>query len=302
MRNCRTEEGCDTEKFSSPIQLIETAGLTINRDYKPIVESIGLNDFDPIWRFQEGNTVKDIRPRSVIRINVPGQDRERIFYLKRHRPEFMGFRCLLRLIFPNQTFSQGKIEFKNICDFRKKALATAAPVAAGEKWLPFPWMGSFLITEDFAPYVSLEKRLRDAPEFFMGTDGDLRKKAMLREVATLARKMHQSGFNHLDFNATHILLLYEPESNIPKTALFDLQRVDRKKIFKFRWMIKSLARLNYTLPEDIFTAEDRIYMMQSYKGKKDLNVFDMFQWFWIKRKTARIQEHIRKKRIRASKR
>jgi hypothetical protein len=299
MRNCRTE-GCDTEKFSSPIQLIETAGLTINRDYAPIIESIGLNDFDSIWRFQGGKIVKDIRPRSVIRINVPGQDRERIFYLKRHRPEFMGFRCLLRLIFPNLAFSQGKKEFKSICDFRKKALATVAPVAAGEKCLRFPWVGSFLITEDFAPYVSLEKRLQSAPDFFMGTDGDLRKRAMLREVATLARKMHQSGFNHLDFNATHILLFYEPGSNIPKTALFDLQRVDRKKIFKFRWMIKSLARLNYTLPEQIFTAEDRIYMMQSYKGKKDLNVFDRLQWFWVKRKTARIRGHVKKKMLRTA--
>lgn len=293
--NWRTEQDGN---YSSPIRYTEEDSLTINQEYVNIFDSIGLDNFDSIWDFQGGTIVKNIRERSVTRITLHGQDRERIFYLKRHKPEFMGLRRLMGMLFPNRAFSQGKKEFRNICDFRKNGLPTVAAVAAGEKRFRHFWFTSFVITEDFSPYISLEKILREMPGFFGGPDGDIRKKIMLTEVAALARKMHQSGFNHLDFNATHILLFYGQGSNIPKTALFDLQRVDRNKIFKFRWIIKSLARLNYTLPDDIFTAEDRLDLIKSYKGKEDLNVFDRIQWFWIKRKTVHIQGHVLKKRLR----
>lgn len=293
--NWRTEQDGNC---SSPIRYIEEGCLIINQDYVNFFDSIGIDNFDSIWGLKGGTIVKNIRQRSVIRITLHDQDRERIFYLKRHKPEFMCFRRLIGLLFSNRAFSQGKKEFHNICDFRKNGLPTVAAVAAGEKRFRHFWFKSFVITEDFSPYISLEKILREMPGFFGGPDGDIRKKTMLTDVATLARKMHQSGFNHLDFNATHILLYYEKGSDIPKTALFDLQRVDRKKLFRFRWVIKSLARLNYTLPADIFTAADRLDLIKSYKCREDLNVFDRIQWFWIKRKTARIQGHVLKKRLR----
>jgi Lipopolysaccharide kinase (Kdo/WaaP) family. len=126
--------------------------------------------------------------------------------------------------------------------------------------------------------------LRDRPQFLTGKDGVARKKILLKKVALLARRMHQEGFNHRDFNATHILLHYGNGSDIPKIALFDLQRVDRRRFLKFRWMIKSLSELNYTLPDGLFEAEDRIYLFQAYKGKNRLRCWDRLQWFWITRK------------------
>ena len=107
--------------------------------------------------------------------------------------------------------------------------------------------------------------------------------------------MHQNGFNHRDFNATHILLHYDNGSDVPKIALFDLQRVEKRRFLRFRWKIKSIARLNYSLPDDIFSPKDKLYIFLSYKGKKRLNPYNHLEWLWIKRKTTKIKRHQEKK-------
>jgi hypothetical protein len=286
------------EDFSSSVEYVETDDLIFNRNYMGLLASLGFDDFNSVWRYQEGETVKSIKARSVIRIKLQVQNKERIFYLKRHNPEFIGIRGLLVFLFSKWVLPQGRKEFINICDFRKSNLATVIPVVAGEKRFRFFWVESFLITEDYSPFISMEDLFRDMPEFFTGAEGETRKKNLLNKIALFARKMHQSGFNHLDFNATHILLSYENGLNVPKLALLDLQRVVRRRFFKYRWMIKSLARLNYTLPDNIFNTEDRISILQFYKGKSKLYVFDRLQWLWIKRKTARIKRHDEKKMTR----
>jgi len=136
--------------------------------------------------------------------------------------------------------------------------------------------------------------LRDNPEFFMGENAIGRKRNLINRIGVFARKMHKQGFNHRDFNATHILLYYKDKSDAPNIALFDLQRVGRSSVLQFRWIIKSLSELNYTLPESLFDEEDRIFLLLSYKGKKKLNLWGWLQWLWIKRKTARIKRHTEK--------
>lgn len=295
-------ERFEIKEFASPIECVEADHLTINREYMAILASLGFDDFDSIWHYQDGETVKHIDARSVIRIKLNVQDKERIFYLKRHNMEFTGIRALIAPFFPMWPLSQGQIEFENICDFRRHNLATVIPVAAGERRSRFFWVESFLITEDFSPFLSLEKILREKPDFFTGSRGENCKRILLKEIACLARRMHESGFNHLDFNATHILLSYENGSEVPHLALFDLQRIDKKKCFRYRWMIKSLARLNYTLPEGLFTLEDRVSLLLNYKDRKRLNLLDRFQWYFLGRKTNKIRRHTEKvKRSRDSK-
>jgi len=197
-------------------------------------------------------------------------------------------------LFPKWILSQGRREFENICDFRRCELPTVIPLAAGEKFVSFFWAESFLITEDFAPFISLEHLLRHHPEFLMGPEGELKKRILIKEIALLARRMHQSGLNHRDFNATHILLHYGNQSDVPQIALFDLQRVDRGRFLRFRWIIKTLAEVIYSLSNQIFNKEDQIYLFKSYKRKEKLGNWDHFQFFWIKRKTARIKRHTEK--------
>ncbi len=277
--------------FSSSINHKEKNHMILNRDYQDLLKNIQFNSFESVWEYLGGKSIKKIKARSVIRFEIQTNGSKKYFYLKHHNTKFAGLQRFFSLFFPKLVLSEGKREFKNICDFRKGGLGTVSPAAAGEKFVKFFWVQSFLITEDFSPFISLEYMLRDNPEFFAGEGGYEKRRILINKIGRLAKEMHKKGFNHRDFNATHILLYYKDESYLPDIALFDLQRVDRSSVFRFRWIIKSLSELNFTLPEGIFEEEDRISLLLSYKGKKTLNVWDRLQWLWIKRKTARIKRH-----------
>jgi hypothetical protein len=277
--------------FSSQIECIKKKHLIFNKDYLKVLDDMHFDSFESVWKYQDGETIKKIKARSVIRFAVQTNSGKRFFYLKRHNTKFVGIQRFLSLFFPKLVMSEGKREFENICDFRKGGLGTVLPVAAGERFVKLFWLQSFLITEDFSPFISLEYMLRDNPEFFMGENAIDRKRNLINRIGIFARRVHEKGFNHRDFNATHILLYYKDKSDAPDIALFDLQRVDRNSVPRFRWVIKSFSELNFTLPESIFNKKDRISLLLSYRGKKKFNLWDWLQWLWIKRKTARIKRH-----------
>ncbi|MFO7839799.1 MAG: lipopolysaccharide kinase InaA family protein [Desulfosalsimonadaceae bacterium] len=287
--------------FCSAIACIRKKDLIINREYEALLRDIGFDGFESVWHHPAGETVKSIAPRSVVRFSVIHRDVSRSLFLKRHNLEFTGFRGLLGLLLNRKGATQGTLEFWNICAFRKNGLQTVSPVAAGEKFYRIFWAQSFLITEDFYPYVSLEYLLKSNPGFFSGREGEDRKKYLIKEIGGLARKMHNKGFNHQDFNATHILLYYPRDSDIPQIALFDMQRVEKNIFFRFRWKIKSLARLNYSLPAEIFSEQDRIDILLFYNCKSHPDFTDRVQWLWIRKKTARIKRHTEKHHIRKNK-
>ncbi len=276
------------------LECIKKDHLIFNKDYLEVLDDAHFDSFESVWKYQDGETIKKIKARSVIRFEIQTDSGKKYFYLKRHNTEFVGIKRILALFSPKPVLSEGKREFENICDFREGGLGTVLPVAAGERFVKLFWLQSFLITEDFSPFISLEYILRDNPEFFMRENASDRKRNLINRIGIFARRMHEKGFNHRDFNATHILLYYKDKSDAPDIALFDLQRVDRNPVFQFRWIVKSLAELNYTLPEGIFDKKDRISLLLSYKGKKKLNLWDWLQWLWIKRKTARIKRHTEK--------
>lgn len=276
------------------INLEKRKGMIINREYLPILQDSGLLEFDRISTFKDGRIVKLIKDRSVTRIEIQHATGNYIFYLKRHFEARASLSELITRWLSGRCISPGMAEFKNICDFRNSNIPTAAPVAAGERQTgPFRYE-SFLITESFEPYISLEKIIRHHPERLKGPKGEIRKKRILEAVAHLAKIMHRGGFNHRDFNATHVLINPEKDAGKFTLALFDLQRVDRKKWMRFRWAIKTLAELYYSMPEHLFSDDDRLILFKKYKEKSEMTLWDHLILFWIKRKTRRIGRHTRK--------
>jgi len=283
------------EKFSKVIHSIQKYNLLINVDYKDFLQAQNLDSFASIWDNQDGKTIKDIKPRKVVRLCVPNSQNGTTLYIKKHKLQFIGLRGLMQKLRGSHWISQGPLEFKNICAFRENGLHTVIPVAAGERFYRLFWVQSLLITQDFSPYNSLELITEHDPDYFTGSVGKIRKNALLQEIASLAKKMHARGYHHRDFNATHILLHYDHGSAKPLLALFDLQRVEKKRSIAARWMIKGLARLNYSLPDHIFSTQDKLRVFLSYHEREKLDLVRRILWFWIQRKEARITRHTEKK-------
>ena len=157
--------------LSLNISRIERPYITLNREYQELLEIAPFHSFESIWNFSNGEIIKQIKARSVIRFEIRHYDIKRTFYIKRHNYEFIGLSKLLSRLFTRRSLSQGRLEFENICDFRKNNLPTVAPVAIGEKFSCFFWAKSFLITEDFSPFISLESLLENQPQFFFRFKG-----------------------------------------------------------------------------------------------------------------------------------
>lgn len=283
--------------YSDPINIDLLADLTCqhfatNRAFKIFLTRSELTTFDAIWSFQEGKLVKKKGQRSVLCVHFEGK----VFYLKKHTERL---NILTRLILFFKTFkstSEGLKEFYNYCEFRSKGLRTAIPVAAGMRFTSWFTIESFLITQDFAPLIDLEEIVLNQPELLKGDVNLERKHNIMQAIGQYASKMHHSGFNHKDFNATH-LLLNDINTKNPQVALFDLQRVDKMTFNRFRWPIKSLAELFYTLPPDIFSEKDRYFLFKKYKDSEILSWLDKIQYQWILKKMARIARHCRKRNL-----
>jgi hypothetical protein len=273
------------------IDLDTRPNMVINRDYSRILNSSGLLDFDRIYHYAGGTLVKKIKERSVIRMEIGPHDGNNVFFLKRHFDTAPDIPALIGHWLSGRSISGGMSEFENICEFRENGLPTVTPVAAGERRIGFSRFESFLITKDFAPYLSLESMIYDHPERLSGVE---RKQRIISAVACLARNMHIKGFNHRDFNATHVLIGPENAIEPLSLGLFDLQRIDRKKWLRFKWFIKTMAEVGYTMPAPLFSEEDRILLFKTYRRISSIRRFDRILLFWITLKIRRIERHTEK--------
>ena len=289
------------QKQNSPKQV-----LLINTDYKELLQKLGLEYFDSIWSFAKGELIKQKKERSVFKVqfsltydkdtnNRRPDETNPVFYIKKHRQRISFLRRLRSLFSSNQALAEGLTEFHHYCNFRKNGLGTAIPVAAGMKGSSFSHVDSFLITQDYSPnFIDLEHFILNRPSILQGTPNQEKRNNILREIALYARRMHDSNVNHKDFNATHILL-HDIESDEPKVALFDLQHVNINRFSKFRWPIKALAELYFSLPSCIFNEKDKLFLFKKYKNISNLSPLDHLQYYWILKKTERISRHSKKR-------
>ncbi|MEZ4525964.1 MAG: lipopolysaccharide kinase InaA family protein [Desulfobacterales bacterium] len=273
---------------ASVIAYTESENLLVSRAYADLLRGMHLDSSDSLWQYTDrcpdACLVKKIRERDVIRLKLPDSSGCRYVFVKRHHTEYAGRKH------PPRFLSEGRKEFFHICRFRKQGLATVAPVAAGE----CTGGRSFIVTEDFSPFVSLENLLAHNAGFQDRMRNPEAKKTLLAEIARYARKMHDAGLNHCDFNADHVLIHYDGDSDKPAVALYDLQRIRQRKYFRFRWIIKSLAELGFSLPDEFFTQADRNALLLHYKGKEKPGLGEKMQLLWIGRKRERIGKHTRK--------
>ncbi len=291
------------ENFSSIINcdypvFTDKEALVVNRDFNRTLRRAGLLSFDDIWNYPGGELIKVKNNRSVSTMELAdpstGHPEDATpaglrLYLKRHSEPLSWLHDAAGSLKPKNRKGEGLEEFETYCDFRKRGLATAVPVAGGTKKVSST-LRSFLITLDFSPLFSLEEIILKQPDQLKTAANEQRRKNILAAIARYARHMHESGINQKDFNATHILM-DDLDSPVPAIVLFDLQHVDRKISSRFRWPVKALAELNFSLPESIFSEQDRIYLFHIYKKTTSLDFLGRMQYKWMVKKTERIRKH-----------
>ncbi len=128
---------------------------------------------------------------------------------------------------------------------------------------------SFLITDELANTLSLEDLCaswsRRPPDFVL-------KKALIAQVAEIARTLHENGVNHRDFYLCHFLVdisMGREKLAAENLRLFviDLHRAQIRKKTPARWIVKDLGGLYFSALDIGLTSRDVLRFMKIYSRK-----------------------------------
>jgi heptose I phosphotransferase len=222
----------------------------------------------------EGEVFRAREGRSCQRLTLGG----RRYFIKIHRG--VGWREILKnLLSLRLPVLSSASERRAIA--RVSQLGVAAPVVAG-----FGLRGrnparlqSFLITDELDGTVSLEEYCRSWP--VRPPPFDVRR-ALIVEVARIARALHENGVNHRDFYLCHFLLdrrcVGDPEARGARGAravrvplwLIDLHRAQVRRRTPRRWAVKDLAGLLFSSFSIGLTRADVLRFARAYRGDAPL--------------------------------
>lgn len=182
----------------------------------------------------EGEVYRAMPDRTTLRFERNG----RAYFLKFHRG--VGWPEILKnLLFFRLPILSAENERAAIALLAERGVDTMVAAGFGKEGCNPAATRSFLITEEIANAPSLEDvtaTWAETPPAFID------KRILTREVARVARQMHQAGVNHRDFYLCHFLLR-DGCPQPPQLALIDLHRAQIRKSVPVRWRRKDLAAL-----------------------------------------------------------
>lgn len=184
-------------------------------------------------------------------------------------------------------------EWRAINKLRALGLRAPAAAAFGSRgWNPARRL-SFIVTRELAGTISLEELCADWQRPPRASELAL-KRALLAEVAALARAMHAGGVNHRDFYLCHLRIdvsmgLGNLSADNIRLTVLDLHRAQVRRRTPARWRIKDLGGLYFSARDLSLTARDVLRFMKIYSGRDARGLLgERAFWRKVARKARRI--------------
>jgi tRNA A-37 threonylcarbamoyl transferase component Bud32 len=172
-------------------------------------------------------------------------------FVKRDRPRGLGARAKYAAL-P----SRARAEWKNLGRLRAAGLLVPERVLFGERRGPCSLDEAVIVTRSAEPAARLW-------DWLAGAAREARR-AALREIARIARRLHENGFFHRDFHAGNMLV--RPPASPGEQAriiLVDVQKVWRLPHVPARLRARDLGVLFHDL-SDAIDDEDRQALLDAY--------------------------------------
>ncbi|MDY6838665.1 MAG: lipopolysaccharide core heptose(I) kinase RfaP [Thermodesulfobacteriota bacterium] len=223
----------------------------------------GQDIFEQLYAL-EGEVYRKQQGRTTLRFSFNGK----YYFAKTHRG--IGWKEIAKNLLQFRLPQLGaQNEWRAIQRLEELNINTTPLVGYGKRgWNPAR-LQSFVVTEELANTLSLEDFCRDWP---MVPPSLVLKRALIRKVARIVRKLHEHGMNHRDLYICHFLLHVSSrrENMDPhslRLSLIDLHRMQIRHHIPFRWRAKDVAALYFSSMDIGLTKGDVLRFLRVYWNK-----------------------------------
>lgn len=251
-----------------------------------IQQALGDGDaFETLMKIQ-GKAFRDVKGRKTIQVQLAGKS----YFLKQHFG--VGWKEIFKnLLSFKKPILGAMTEVRAIEKLNALAIATTPLVAYGQRGSNPANLQSFVLTQDLGDITSLEdlcanwKHSLPDPTF---------KRQLIRQVAEIARKLHENGVNHRDFYLCHFCL---DNTLLPEIRLYliDLHRVLVHPRPSFSANVKDIAALYFSSMDVGLTLRDYL-RFKRYYGQRDDHFWQLVearaQKLYAKFNSARFQDRL----------
>ncbi|MGO9112570.1 MAG: lipopolysaccharide kinase InaA family protein [Thermoguttaceae bacterium] len=252
-----------------------TAFMWIDERHREALENAGLAEFGEVMNTSTGRCLRVLPDRENWYLkSTLGM------YLKKHRTLTWVTRISAALGVTSPP-SPGRVEAENALALQSLGIDVMPLMAYGEKLHADGQLVSFLLSEELEGYCELQdfirrrfpSRERPLPQASPKGRGGSALRRLIVQVAKIARRFHAAGFNHRDFYCCHFLVK-ETSPGRFDVRLIDLQRVQQRRWFRRRWIVKDLAQLASMSPDDQVGCRGKILFLRTYLGVQKLRPQD----------------------------
>ena len=240
------------------------------------LEVAGLTRFEGVMAASKGRCLRALADRENWRLQMDGdRRRDRGVFLKKHHVRTWSSRLRAKLgAGPGET--AGRVEARNVALLADDGIEVMRLIAYGEKLHRDGRLESFVLTEELEGYTQLDHFLHrrfKMRELYRTARRDRGLYRLIRRVAAVAREFHDAGYNHRDLYCCHFFIR-ETSPGEFDIKLIDLQRVQHRRRFRRRWLVKDLAQLAYSAPRERITCTQKLAFVREYLSVKKLRAAD----------------------------
>lgn len=260
------------------------------------MQTIELNEtFQQAWQGQDpfdvveklnGEVYRSVKTRRTLRFEL----RQRYYFAKIHWG--IGWGEILKNALQGKLAILGaQNEYQAIRHLQGIAVETMTCVAYGRRGRNPATQHSFIITQELTGTQNLETLCRTWPQ---SPPAPALKRALIQRVATMCRRMHNSGMNHRDCYLCHFHLDIAQLNSLDPTRLhlylIDLHRAQIRKAVPARWRCKDLAGLYFSALDIGLTRTDCLRFVRAYEQRSLATVFQQnaAQWQTVHTKARQL--------------
>lgn len=224
--------------------------------------------FDQLMSMQ-GKSYRALEGRTTQQVELGNQT----YFLKSHQG--VGWKEIIKNLLQGRwPVISAKNEWQALQQLKLAGIGVPEVLGYGQQGMNPAKCKSFVLMSDITPSISLETLCEG---WKIKAPNAKEKRELIKQVAVIAKTMHEQGINHRDFYLCHFLM-----NNAGQLHLIDLHRAQCRKKVPKRWLMKDLSGLYFSSMGVPLTKRDQWRFAAWYRGRSIRDIIQHESQFWRK--------------------